>query len=798
MCLFLLSEKRTRIILMSAILLFLQFTQVSGQVPITASNLVYEQNFDAFLGTQASVGTHLPGWTVSVGNFVGRGCGSATNGGAYAFGSGTDYALGYLPSSTVNSFTARVTFINNTGSPITELDISYMYENWRWESRTNGFAVTSNVGNVSSLNHTAPSGSGNCNGNTGSVLKSVSLTGLNITNGSTFYIEWKSDRGDGSGSSRGIAIDDLTVVAKNAAVVCTVTDPGVVSSTAGNSFCGTPSSTTLSLAGTDPATGITYQWKSSADSINWINEGTNATLTTTPAATTFYKCIVTCSAGAAADSTPGYKITVNPLPAATISGGTTICSGEQAAVNFSGTANATVHYTANGQSRSIVLGSTGNAELTHNFTANTTYEIVEVDDGSCSQTITGQEAAVAVTALPVAAISNDTAICSGNAATITFTGTPGATVRYTAGTQQQDLLLDLSGAAGITRTFIFDTTYTIVDVTEGSCTNSTIVGEQAEVRVNPLPITTVSTSNATVICETDSVILTAHQDAGYSYEWNHNDTHVPGGDVLNVKETGSYKVIITDANNCTDSSVAIPVTVLPIPQISITQQDTAFCAGGVVTLHGITSDTGVDFRWQINKTDIPNASASFLEIDTTGVYSLVINRTNVTGCRDTSSDVSVTVYPVVIPEITWDGELFHAQNHYTGYQWYDADGLIDGEMDSVFVPSVNGAYYVSATDTNGCVSDSRVYNVTNVGIAQADVLYAPVRLYPNPVSGLLQIVSDHEVSITLFSLDGKILTTERRVRTLDMSSYADGVYLLRVTDKEGNAIKNERIVKRSY
>src|SRR5690606_17118187 len=115
------------------------------------------------------------------------GCGSGNGGGLYAFGNPGEYALGYLPSSTApnGSFTATVTFVNNTGSTITALDISYNFENWRRESRMNGFTVTTNIpggSTISDLNHFPPSSTlSHCT--VVSETKSVSLTGLSIANG---------------------------------------------------------------------------------------------------------------------------------------------------------------------------------------------------------------------------------------------------------------------------------------------------------------------------------------------------------------------------------------------------------------------------------------------------------------------------------------------------------------------------------------------------------------------------------------------------------------------------------------
>lgn len=63
---------------------------------------------------------------------------------------------------------------------------------------------------------------------------------------------------------------------------------------------------TLSLSGVISATGLTYQWQSSPDGVTYsdIAAATNATYSATQSAATYYQCIVTCSAGIPATSTP--------------------------------------------------------------------------------------------------------------------------------------------------------------------------------------------------------------------------------------------------------------------------------------------------------------------------------------------------------------------------------------------------------------------------------------------------------------------------------------------------------------
>lgn len=71
--------------------------------------------------------------------------------------------------------------------------------------------------------------------------------------------------------------------------------PGNTLSTAASACPGT--NFTLSLQNLTDGTGVTYQWQSSPDNTTWTNVAgaTSATYTTTLTASTWYRCIVTCS-----------------------------------------------------------------------------------------------------------------------------------------------------------------------------------------------------------------------------------------------------------------------------------------------------------------------------------------------------------------------------------------------------------------------------------------------------------------------------------------------------------------------
>ncbi|MBN9283905.1 MAG: hypothetical protein J0I85_05735, partial [Flavobacterium sp.] len=153
-----------------------------------------------------------------------------------------------------------------------------------------------------------------------------------------------------------------------------------------------------------------------------------------------------------------FKLIVYPVPTANLSvAPTAICAGENATVTFTGTPDGTIEYTINGGAvQTAVLNAAGTFTLTQTLTADTTYTLsyIKIIDNNgtmlCSQALNAS-VTVTVSPLPVATISGTATICSGDAATITFNGTPNATVTYTFnGGANQQIVLDAAGTATLT------------------------------------------------------------------------------------------------------------------------------------------------------------------------------------------------------------------------------------------------------------------------------------------------------------------------------------------------------------
>ncbi|MEQ1644088.1 MAG: IPT/TIG domain-containing protein, partial [Pyrinomonadaceae bacterium] len=197
----------------------------AGTVSLTTLGTAYTENFDtlANTGTSSTVPT---GWnfTEAGGNTsYTAGTGSSATGDTYSFGatSATDRALGTLRSGSVVT-TITATFQNNTGSTITSLNVGYTGEQWRSGATGRGdlLSVDIDYNNDGTMDAT-PAGlvfvtpnttvTGAKDGNAAGFRQvlSLNLSGLNITNGTTFVIRWTDF--DATGADDGLAIDDFSL-----------------------------------------------------------------------------------------------------------------------------------------------------------------------------------------------------------------------------------------------------------------------------------------------------------------------------------------------------------------------------------------------------------------------------------------------------------------------------------------------------------------------------------------------------------------------------------------------------------
>ena len=140
-----------------------------------------------------------------------------------------------------------------------------------------------------------------------------------------------------------------------------------------------------------------------------------------------------------------------------------------------------------------------------------------------------------------------------------------------------------------------------------------------------------------------------------------------------------------------------------------------------------------------------------------------------------------------------DSLLLNAFSSGSSYLWSD------NSTNSSLLVKTAGTYFVTVTDSAGCVAVDTVIVTTkkcNVGLAQLDL--EKVSAYPNPSSDFFNLTfsTKSDRVITLCDLNGKTLRSEfsnQDRHRLDVSEFADGVYLVRVNS--GEDVRTLRLVK---
>lgn len=210
---------------------------VSGDIIVSARNAVdlttfgnsVCQDFNSLVSTGTGTSTTMPtGWFFSESGsgadlIYSAGTGSSATGDTYSFGTtgNSDRTLGGLQSGSLAP-TYGVRIYNNTGSTITNLNISYTGKTWRvaatsrsdrldFQYSINATSLT--TGTWTDENNLDYSNPGQVSTASGTVQHSASINytiqGLNIAQGSSVWVRWTDL--DVSGSDDGMGVDDVCI-----------------------------------------------------------------------------------------------------------------------------------------------------------------------------------------------------------------------------------------------------------------------------------------------------------------------------------------------------------------------------------------------------------------------------------------------------------------------------------------------------------------------------------------------------------------------------------------------------------
>ena len=329
--------------------------------------------------------------------------------------------------------------------------------------------------------------------------------------------------------------------------------PGQYMLTGGSQFCWklspcssipAPLTNTTSFPGYN-CPGMTYSLSAqSAGNIEWypsitstVSLGSGQSFVT-PALNsglhTYYAEVNTCTLSLV--RTP---VTVSVLPTPSITSTGTICSGQSLTMTASGATSYTWSTGAN--SASISVSPLSNTS----YTVSTGNTIT-----GCTNTVTQH---IVVQALPTLSITGTNALCTGGMAQLFSAGA--STYTWTSGISNGMAFYPTSTQ-----------TYTVYGTAANSCTNSAM----HTVTVNPYPVVSVNSGS---ICSGDQFVFVPVGASSYTYS--------TGTPTVSPRITSYYWVNGT-SNGCMSTAQAT-VTVLPPPNLNISQFTSEACIGGTGT-----------------------------------------------------------------------------------------------------------------------------------------------------------------------------------------------------------------------
>ena len=450
--------------------------------------------------------------------------------------------------------------------------------------------------------------------------------------------------------------------------------------------------------GGSSTSGHTYSWSSNPS--GYSSSSSNPTVV--PSTTTTYKVTETITATGCSNS-DSVKITVNPLPAASVGSATAICTGSSTLIGASSVSGHTYSWTSNPSGYTST-----SANPTVSPVTTTTYKLTEkITATGCTKS---DSVKITVNPLPVSSVGSATAICNGSSTIIGSTSVSGHTYSW------------ISNPGGFTSSTSnpsvapsVNTTYKLTEtITATGCSRT----DSVKVTVNPLP--TPGVGSVSTICNGSATTVGATAVAGHTYSWTSNPsgfTSTSSKPSVSPSVTTEYKLTETiTATGCSNSD-SVKITVNPVPSTPTASSNSPVCAGQTINL-STGAVTGATYAWSGPNTFTSSAQKPNITSSASvnaGSYSVTVT---VSGCTSAAGSTSVTVNPLPTPGVGSASLICIGQSSSIGaasvsghtYSWTsDPSGFTSTASTSSVTPATNTEYILTETITaTGCSNTDSV------------------------------------------------------------------------------------------
>ncbi len=277
--------------------------------------------------------------------------------------------------------------------------------------------------------------------------------------------------------------------------------------------------------------------------------------------------------------------------------------------------------------------------------------------------------------------------------------------------------------------------------------------------------------------------------------------------IATVNSDPVYQFDVTDEENTYQDRFELTVIDREVnPSLIAQASNGENCKSGSITLEVNGAPVGGTYKWFENDTDLdPIAGAvgnSFTTPILTKTKTYYASVVSALGCEGPKTPVVAEIVNFDDAEIVeLDGGAL-SSNFESGNQWFKDGVLVPGATNKTFLPTESGLYKVEVSIGSCKTSSERVFTVT--GLEDEELFDRLVTVYPNPVSNDLTLRVSEEVAgkASVLDVSGKVLGEiefrkegKGRIGRFNFEGHAEGLYLIRISDKKGS-VYNKRIIKK--
>lgn len=315
--------------------------------------------------------------------------------------------------------------------------------------------------------------------------------------------------------------------------------------------------------------------------------------------------------------------------------------------------------------------------------------------------------------------------------------------------------------------------------------NPVVMTDTVETIIGVLPVAGSIAATASTICVGLPVALIDTATGGVWSSSSLAIAAISSTGIISGLAPGADTISYTVSNDCGVATIALVITVNPMPNAGTIVGANNVCAGDSLQLNNAIT-FGVWSSAEGRVVISPSAKAYGVAEGADVISYSVTN-----SCGTDVAILPVTVNPVPVGQtINRNGFVLSVAAGYASYAWMMNGSPINNANQNTYPVSGTGAFTVVVTNNFGC---SFTYPPVTIG----DCNLADIQVYPNPTESVIYVSWCHPLHGNISFTEGKIIREVSSATQIDISDLPNGIYNLNLYDDYGRRLLSRRITKLS-